>query len=541
MKKQELPNYINDDLLDNIFGFCYTRTKDSYEAQELCSDIVYALMKTSRADGEIENLHAFIWKVARNVYADFSDKKRKLSDNFYNGDTETALMNVAEDNDFDDTEELLTSIYRRIAFLPKTYRDVMIMFYIDGLSTAEIAKRQGASEGAIRQRLFSARQKIKGEVENMNEITNKPVALNDIDFVIWGTGNPSWGDPRNGFGRKFSKHIVWLCRKKPMSASEIAEELHVPTQYVEEELEILRYGTNGEYGLLRRLDNGKYVINFVLLERNAIEKANEIYTEQLPQICKTITKYIDAHKEEYLAYPYLNKHVDMNLILWQQISSISHAFSNRVAQLLHKNHFAETKKPERAFSVFGYEDNGKLYGCGWDGITGKNICGYKEVHLDNIYITRIKKHFSCGHDISNDSLLQLAIRAIEGLDINSLSDNEKEQAAKAIECGYLYREGETLYTKILVCPLDNGSNVFDVTKGLQYGYFDNEAEIVADKIAKLIKQSIPEHLIVEWRYANSLASMPILDSVVEHLIEKGVLTPPENGIGAEGCWMFVEK
>jgi hypothetical protein len=138
-------------------------------------------------------------------------------------------------------------------------------------------------------------------------------------------------------------------------------------------------------------------------------------------------------------------------------------------------------------------------------------------------------------------LLQLAIRAIEGLDVNSLPDKEKEHAAKAIECGYLYREGDILYTKILVCPLENGSNVFDVTNGLQNGYFDKEAEIVAEKIAQLIKQSIPDHLIGEWRYANSLANMPILDSVVEYLIEKGILTPPEDGIGAEGCWMYVEK
>ena len=28
---------------------------------------------------------------------------------------------------------------------------------------------------------------------------------------------------------------------------------------------------------------------------------------------------------------------------------------------------------------------------------------------------------------------------------------------------------------------------------------------------------------------------------IEYLIEKGVLTPPEDGIGAEGCWMSVEK
>ena len=110
------------------------------------------------------------------------------------------------------------------------------------MSTAEIAKQQNTSEGAVRQRLFSARQKIKSEVKEMADTYHRPLALEKIDYVIWGTGNPNEGDPRMVCSRMFSKHIVWLCHKKPMSASEIAEKLNVPTVYVEEELEILRKG-----------------------------------------------------------------------------------------------------------------------------------------------------------------------------------------------------------------------------------------------------------------------------------------------------------
>ena len=76
---------------------------------------------------------------------------------------------------------------------------------------------------------------------------------------------------------------------------------------------------------------------------------------------------------------------------------------------------------------------------------------------------------------------------------------------------------------------------------LQNGYFNADAEIVAAKVAELIKKSVPEYLHGEWKLANTLANMPILDAVVEVLIEKGILTPPENGIGAEGCWMSVMK
>ena len=546
MKKRDLLNFFDDNLLDKLFGFCYARTNDSYEAEELCSDIIYSLVKAANSDGEIESVYPFIWRVARNVYADFSDNRRKRAETIYEGDSEEILLSAAEEDTSDDIAELLTSVYRRIAFLTKAYREVMIMFYMDGLTTAQIAKKQGTSEVAVRQRLFSARQKIKSEVEEMAETYNKPVALDKINFVFWGTGRPAWGDPSSICYRTLSNHIVWLCHKKPMSASEIAEELNVPTLYVEEELEILRKGENGEYGLLRRLNNGKYAINIVLLDKDVFEKANAIYMERLPKICDTISGYIEAHKTEYLSYPYLNEKVDMNLILWQQISEISRAFSENVKRILQEKHFSDVAEVERPYSSFGYVDNGKYYGGGCDGEYAENICGFSKVHLRNIYITRIKAHFRCGHNISRDPQIQLALRAIDGLDITTLSETEKEHAAKAIECGYLYRDGDMLYTKILVNALTDNytlleKDLFKISNGLREGYFDTDAEIVAEKIADLIKKSIPDYLYGEWRFANILANAPVLDAVVECLIEKGVLTPPEDGIGAEGCWMSVEK
>ena len=546
MKKQDLLKYFDDNLLDKLFGFCYARTNDSYEAEELCSDIMYALVKAAHSDGEIESVYPFIWRVARNVYADFSNNRRKRAENIYEGDSNEILLGVAEEDTSDDTAELLTYIYRRIAFLTKAYREVMIMFYIDGLSTAQIAKAQGTSEGAVRQRLFSARQKIKSEVEEMAETYNKPVALDKINYVFWGTGSPAWGDPSSTCERMFSKHIICLCHKKPMSASEIAEELNVPTVYVEEELEILCKGENGEYGLLRRLDNGKYAINIVLLDKDVFEKANEIYMKRLPKICDTISDYIEVHKAEYLAYPYLNIKVDMNLILWQQISVISGAFSENVKNILKEKHFSDVVEVQRPYSSFAYVDNGKYYGGGCDGEYAENICGFSKVHVRNIYITRVKAHFRCGHNISRDPQIQLALRAIEGLDVATLSETEKEHAAKAIDSGYLYRDGDMLYTKILVNALTDNyklleKDLFKISNGLKNGYFDADAEIVAEELATLIKKSIPEYLYGEWRFANILANSPVLDAVVECLIEKGVLTPPENGIGAEGCWMSVEK
>lgn len=542
MKKQELLKYFDDDLLDKLFGFCYARTNDSYKAQELCSDIVFSLVKAANTDGEIRNLYSFIWRVARNVYADYSNNKRKYDDTFYIGDdAEGVLQRFAEDKEQEDDGEVLRMVHRRISFLTRAYREVMMMYYIDGLSTAEIANRQGTSEGAVRQRLFSARQKIRSEVEEMTETYNKPLALDKIDYVIWGTGTPGWGDPRVVCSRMFSKHIIWLCSKAPMSASEIAEELNVPTVYVEEELEILTKGENGSYGLLRKMENGKYAINFILIDKDTVEKFHALYIEQIPQISEIILAHIEKNKDAYLSFPYLNKKIDLNLILWQQIFSLSHAFSDNVREILAAEYFSQYKTPDRPFSVFCYVYNGKSYGGGWDGVRATNVCGFSEIRLDNIYISRIKPHFHCGLDVANDPLIQLALQAIDGLAISTLSEEEKEHAAKAIECGYLFRDGDMLYTKILVSLISDSDRLFELSTILCKGFFEKEAKIVAEKIATLIKKEVPEYLLGEWRFANSIANMPVLDAIVEALIEKGILTPPDNGIGAEGCWMSIAK
>lgn len=91
MQKKELLNCFNDELLDRLFGFCYARTDDSYEAQELCSDIIFALVRAAHTDGEITSLYPYVWRVARNVYADFLEKRRRRSETFYDGERDSAI------------------------------------------------------------------------------------------------------------------------------------------------------------------------------------------------------------------------------------------------------------------------------------------------------------------------------------------------------------------------------------------------------------------------------------------------------------------
>ncbi len=542
MKKQELLKMMDEELLEKLYGFCYARTSGSYEAQELCSDIIFELVKAANGTGDIEHPYPFIWRVARNVYAGFSDRRRRHKQLFYEGDVQQIFAEIAEIEPEDDSRERLNQIYRCIAFLTKAYREVMILFYLDGLSTAQIARRLHMNEGTVRQRLFSARKIIRSEVTEMEKNTQKPIALDNINYVLWGTGQCSGNDPRDLCEqRQFSKHVIYLCHKKPSSAAEIAAALNVPTLYVEEELDILEHGKNGQYGLLRKVDRQNYALNFVLFDQDTMEQANAVYLEQMPAICGIINDFIEQQKDEYLAFPYLNKKYDLNLILWQQLHTMAYEFQGQVEKILSKNYFSQTEKIKRPFSIFGYVDHGTYYGAGHDDVSAQNVCGFSQIYLNNIYISRINQHFDCNLNVAKNREIQLALQAIDGLPVSSLSEQDREHAAKAIESGYLYREGDWLYTGILVHDLKDEKQLFEITKRLSKGYFETEAQTAARQLYHLIRTNVPKHLLGEWRFANALASLPIVDALAEVLIEKGLLIPPAHPLGPEGCWMGVSR
>ena len=44
----------------------------------------------------------------------------------------------------------------------------------------------------------------------------------------------------------------------------------------------------------------------------------------------------------------------------------------------------------------------------------------------------------------------------------------------------------------------------------------------------------------DYLFVNTLAGDSVINYLVDTLVEKGLLTLPSDGIGAEGMWMLVE-
>lgn len=546
MKTNETLKLLDDkDLLDKIYHFSYHRCNTSFEAEDLCSDIVLAVISAIHKQEDIENFYAFVWTVARRVYADYCEKnagRQMLSlenDDKMFASKENEIEKLIETSS---ERQQINRIFRGIAFLSKAYREVMVMFYIDRLKVQEIASRLKISETTVKQRLFSARNSVRKEVETMNE---RAYVLKPVRFYMIGTGSPGGNDPRIKAERMFSQNLIYLCKNKPKTAKELSIELCVPMPYIEEELEIQCRGENGEYGMLRKLDNGKYTVNIHLADYDEYDKANKIYEKHLPEFCEVIKNALEQNKEKILSFPYLSEQKDPYFIMWSTINRIVWDFSKRINKVLAEKYFSDIALVKRPFycSAIAYTDDRNpefdSYSC--NGIGANSVGGYKWVHVSNVYGKRVIKHFDCGHNLSLNPKLLMTIRAIGGISAEDLSENEKEIAAKAIECGYLRKKGDVIEPKIIVIDKKDSTDFYNIF----YHFNDGMGPIIeqiAAELATFMKTHIPKHLMNEYHiYTELIADTRILEKAVEECISDGLLSKPENRLSAQGVVMIVEK
>jgi len=546
MKTNEVLQQIGEqEFLDKVYQYAYRRCNTSHEAEDLCSDIILAVLSAVQKQEDIDNYYAFVWAVARRVYADFSDRRSRAQQMVSIENEELTLP--AKVNEIDQfieetaQREELRRIFMEIAFLSKAYREVMVLYYLDEMKVKDIAARLDISETTVKQRLFSARNTVRKEVETMNErnLSLKPMTLGFI-----GTGSPPDNDPVEKAERLLSQNLVYACKDKAKTAKELSEELCVPMAFIEDELAIQVKGKNGSYGLLRK-EGDKYIANVLVVDESEFNKANEIYVKYADVLCTRLKQYLNENRDRFLGFPYLSEQTDLRFILWTLISETVWFTSGKVDKFLETEYFQDVKQPDRPFTVVAVANDGvasrdeKFYGC--DGNATYDLCGYPYVFISSIYGKRVDACYYCGQRIAEDAKLRLLLKSIGGLPMADLTEEQKEVAAKAIECGFLRKVGDVLEPRIVAIEKKDWD---DFGKLLQ-GYYDSLDDVcrqIAEELHGYIRTHIQKHLLSEWKFYNQLiAGSHVINALIEKCIAADMLTVPENRLGPEGVLLVVEK
>lgn len=152
---------------DSLFRYCYFKTLNRDEAKDMLQETFVKTWEYIRNGGEVVNMKAFLFRTAHNIVIDHYRKKKSVSldDLFEQGFDRSTDIDTAQDleNQIDGAQAL-----KLLDKIPDSYREVIFMQYVQGLSVKEIAEVLGESPNNISVKIHRGLEKIK-QIYKKNE------------------------------------------------------------------------------------------------------------------------------------------------------------------------------------------------------------------------------------------------------------------------------------------------------------------------------------------------------------------------------------
>ncbi len=298
-----------EDYVERVYGYAVNHTFSREEADDLSQEILFTAVRELPKLKDDSKFEPWLWGIANNVtkaFRRYMGKQRAM----YSYDT---LATLSYEDEYDNENEELYDILRtKIAMLSKVYRNIIILYYYDGLSTKQISEKLNLPEGTVTWRLSEARKRLKKECAEMNETALRPMKL-----MIRINGDGNYKDPISPFPHVYiedalSQNILYHCYEKPKTIEELAKSCGVPAYYIEDCLSNL---TKREAVL--ELPKGKYRTNFMIYSDKTSkygEKAQAILDpvassfvssmKVLADLADDLGIYTAGKKKEELVYLY---------------------------------------------------------------------------------------------------------------------------------------------------------------------------------------------------------------------------------------------
>jgi len=340
-----------------IFGFALKRCKSIQDAEDLSQEIAIRAFRALLIRDDIDDMGKFIWTVAHNALSNYyRDHSKSIV-----GVPIDAVADLIEDpcsemlkgNDRDAIHRLRTEI----AYLSKMQRRIVIAYYFENRTQADIAREMDIPLGTVKWHLFEAKKELKRGMDTMRKAGE--LKFNPIRFHSFGiNGSKGTKSPDEFFRSALTQNICYCVRNTAKTINEIADDIGVSPVYVETEVEFLE-----EYGFLEKQKN-KYIANFIISEptaelltmqddmykRAAKLFANDLYDELIssgilddPDILCGQTDDPISLKESFKA--------DRNFILWALIPYIAARSDDMLDERISFEEVA-TLRPDGAHNIY---------------------------------------------------------------------------------------------------------------------------------------------------------------------------------------------
>jgi len=471
------------------------RTAGEDLSQEVFLQIFIAISKQNR----IEKLENFIWKTAHHCWCNHVRTLVRRS-------TDELSEVLPDGTDFaqdyinnDELQASLSHMRRKIANLSYLQRSVMILHYLDGLSIRDVALKLKTTESAVTWHLFDARKKVKKELKAMKNETT--YVYSPGNMKISASGNvPHKPDTDKINDSLTRQNLCLLCCNEGKTIDDLAELTGISKPYLEYDLDWL---TSREF-LLR--EGKRYHTSFIIINQRYFEYRNEVYSESKACLSDKIIEYLWQKESAIREIGFYGSHFPTKRLMWAVISMfLSYASWNSELLLSlksHENctihmdggkyHVMATDKSDGHIN----DTSGRYNNSGWEdffgiwsdsyehGVLVKNpgTCYWLGVYNFAKQETR-PEIVTCEKE-TREFLHNLYCGIHENN--KSLTADQKEKLAEAIECGLVIKNGDDYIPNFLIFTKEQ-------LAALQEKIYAPLLSIIEPKLYELSKKFIKSH------------------------------------------------
>ena len=371
-----------------------------------------------------------------------------------------------------EARETAAKLHREIAYLSKTRRQIVAMYYFENKRQQDIAKALGLPLGTVKWYLSDAKTELKKGMEKMRtSVKFNPIAFEAV-FTNGSVG--TLGSNSTILRGALSQNILYVTYAKAMTIHEIADALGTSPVFVESEVEFLEAN-----GFLLKQGKG-YVANALIdtmtTEYNRTESdmyrmaadllADELFDALAADVTLgqdgVICPQGDKNFAMWALLPYAIAQSAMPAggVSFEEVATVRPDGGENICQCLVKEPGAEP---------MDYSENLKIMG----GPAWNESNGMKLWLMDTVW----------GGNRVNQHLLMYDMASFATFMDGSVLSNE--DAAIMAERGYITREVEKVYTADRTMHVANnspGSNaaaIYDPEDGSNYyGIFRDSLDIV---------------------------------------------------------------
>jgi RNA polymerase sigma factor (sigma-70 family) len=148
----------HDEYADALFRHCLLRVRDREVAKDIVQETFSRTWLYMSEGKKVDYVRAFLYRVANNLIVDGSRRKKSSS-----------LDSMMEEDGFEVRDEsirapidtpALQEALKLLSELDESYRVVITMRYMDGLTPKEIAKALGVSENVVSVRIHRGIERL---------------------------------------------------------------------------------------------------------------------------------------------------------------------------------------------------------------------------------------------------------------------------------------------------------------------------------------------------------------------------------------------